>query len=271
MRAGEVVLMARPQKEGMDYFPHDVHASSDQKLEPLLFLYGGVGYAFYFLHLEYIYREQDFAFDVSDAETRQILCSKLKISEQDYDKMLKTCFKHGCFDREFYEQTGKLTSNGIRKRAETVVKKRESMRQRHENKQEIVSAAETTPETVETTENKPHKVKERKVKERKEKREGEKRFSPPSLEEVEAYCRERGNGVDPVRWHAFYAAKNWMIGKNKMSDWRKAVITWETRDSGSGYSQQVHCDRCEYRASPICKGKSDSQRINCGSFREEAA
>lgn len=53
------------------------------------------------------------------------------------------------------------------------------------------------------------------------------RFAPPTLEEVKAYCRERGNNVDPERWMDFYQSKGWMVGKNKMKDWKAAVRTWE--------------------------------------------
>ena len=56
-------------------------------------------------------------------------------------------------------------------------------------------------------------------------------FTPPTIEEVAAYCQERNNGVDPQKWYDFYAAKGWMIGKNKMKDWKAAVRTWERRDS----------------------------------------
>ena len=52
---------------------------------------------------------------------------------------------------------------------------------------------------------------------------------PPTLEDVKEYCLERQNGVDPERWFNFYQAKNWMIGKNKMKDWRAAVRTWEEK------------------------------------------
>lgn len=54
-----------------------------------------------------------------------------------------------------------------------------------------------------------------------------KRFIPPSLEEVISYCKERNNSVDPQKWYDFYSAKGWMIGKNKMKDWKAAVRTWE--------------------------------------------
>ena len=53
------------------------------------------------------------------------------------------------------------------------------------------------------------------------------KFIPPTLEEVQAYCQERNNSVDPEKWFNFYAAKGWMIGKNKMKDWHRAVMTWE--------------------------------------------
>src|SRR3990167_1401554 len=55
-------------------------------------------------------------------------------------------------------------------------------------------------------------------------------FTPPSFEEVSQYCLERGNGVDTKKWHDFYTAKGWMIGKNKMKDWKAAVRMWEKND-----------------------------------------
>ena len=57
------------------------------------------------------------------------------------------------------------------------------------------------------------------------------RFTPPTVEEVEKYCCERMNAVDPERFVNYYSSKGWMIGKNKMKDWRAAVRTWEHADS----------------------------------------
>lgn len=53
------------------------------------------------------------------------------------------------------------------------------------------------------------------------------RFAPPTLEEVKAYCKERGNKVDAERFIDFYESKGWMVGKNKMKSWQAAVRTWE--------------------------------------------
>lgn len=52
-------------------------------------------------------------------------------------------------------------------------------------------------------------------------------FKAPPIEEVKAYIAERGYHVNAERWYAFYESKNWMIGKNKMADWKAAIRTWE--------------------------------------------
>lgn len=57
----------------------------------------------------------------------------------------------------------------------------------------------------------------------------ETRFSPPSLDEVQAYISERGSAVDAQQFVDFYASKGWMVGKNRMKDWKAAVRTWEKR------------------------------------------
>ena len=65
-----------------------------------------------------------------------------------------------------------------------------------------------------------------------------KKFIPPEVHEVRAYCMERGNDVDPERFVDFYEAKGWMVGKNKMKDWRAAVRNWE-RNRASKSAEQV--------------------------------
>lgn len=62
-----------------------------------------------------------------------------------------------------------------------------------------------------------------------------KRVIPPTVDEVAAYCQERGNGLDPETFVDFYASKGWMVGKNLMKDWKAAVRTWE-RSEGRGTS-----------------------------------
>ena len=55
-------------------------------------------------------------------------------------------------------------------------------------------------------------------------------FNKPTILEVENYCILRKNNIDAEAFVSFYDSKGWMIGKNKMKDWKKAVITWEKRE-----------------------------------------
>lgn len=57
------------------------------------------------------------------------------------------------------------------------------------------------------------------------------RFTPPSVDEVAVYCRERGNAVDAQRFVDFYASKGWKVGSAGMKDWRAAVRNWERQDN----------------------------------------
>lgn len=75
-------------------------------------------------------------------------------------------------------------------------------------------------------------------------------FTPPTREEVAAYCRERRNKVDPQRFIDYYTSNGWMVGKNPMKDWKAAVRRWEKSEdkptekteSGWKYSGQRQYD-----------------------------
>ena len=54
-----------------------------------------------------------------------------------------------------------------------------------------------------------------------------KKFTPPTVSEVEEYCQERQNCIDAQSFVDFYESKGWMVGKNRMKDWKAAVRTWE--------------------------------------------
>lgn len=69
------------------------------------------------------------------------------------------------------------------------------------------------------------------------KRRGGGKFTPPTVEEVRAYCMEQRNGVDPESFIDFYASKGWMVGKNPMKDWKACVRTWERRNRKNGGGQ----------------------------------
>ena len=54
-----------------------------------------------------------------------------------------------------------------------------------------------------------------------------KRFKKPTVLEVNEYCIERNNSVNPESFIDFYESNGWKVGKNPMKDWKACVRTWE--------------------------------------------
>lgn len=70
----------------------------------------------------------------------------------------------------------------------------------------------------------------------------QKKFISPSLEQIESYANEEGlTGVIPEAFQDFYLSKDWMVGKNKMKDWKAAVRNWN-RNEGKFNGTQTNQD-----------------------------
>ena len=63
-------------------------------------------------------------------------------------------------------------------------------------------------------------------------------FVKPTLYDVQIYCAERGNTIDPQAFIDFYESNGWMVGKNRMKDWKAAIRTWESRNATRPKAQQ---------------------------------
>lgn len=53
------------------------------------------------------------------------------------------------------------------------------------------------------------------------------RFIKPSVEEVDAYVKEKGYHIDAPKFVNYYESKGWVVGKSPMKDWKAACRTWE--------------------------------------------
>ena len=66
-------------------------------------------------------------------------------------------------------------------------------------------------------------------------KESVKRFAPPAIEEVEKYCRERGNNINAQYFIDYYSSNGWKVGKNPMKDWKATIRRWEQ----NGFDKQT--------------------------------
>lgn len=194
-----------------EYFPHDYNASGDENIIKLLRTFGNQGYGIFWRIVEKLYQAEglilaDFellAYDLRDD------AKKIKRIIEDFDL--------------FYRKGKQFGSYSVDRRLGERLEKSEKARRAG------LASAKAKSTSVEREPNDSPTIKKGKKEriERKIEKTGGPRFAEPTIEEVLAYCRERGNGVDPNRFHAYYTSNGWKVGKNPMKDWRAAVRTWE--------------------------------------------
>ena len=128
--------MARPIKEHANWFKHDADASSDDKLIYIESLFGLTGYAFYFKMLEILTRSNNFEVELSTLKT-PIYAKKRGVSVDDFKTIVEALTIP---ELEIFVLTddGRLYSEGLKKRLEPLLTKRE----RDRNRQNDVSGNE---------------------------------------------------------------------------------------------------------------------------------
>ena len=76
------------------------------------------------------------------------------------------------------------------------------------------------------------------------------RFSIPELKEISAYMAEYSGekkmtadvAHEAERFNDYYSSNGWMVGKNKMRDWRAAARNWLERNKVGANTQRYHHD-----------------------------
>ena len=100
----------------------------------------------------------------------------------------------------------------------------------------------------------------------KDKRQSEREMIIPTVNDVESYIAaclipdgyELKTGL-PQRFYDYYASKGWMIGNQRMKDWRAAVRTWEKR----GETQAAQ------RAAPAQQASSNPFAALAAKYRDQ--
>lgn len=212
--------MARPKKTTVDYFPHTCsHKTTVFILEQK---YGNDGYAFWFKILEMLASTEGHYVDCNNIHKWEFLQAKTYLDENKCNEILDLLAKLDAIDKKLWTKRIVWCDNFIDGIADVYKNRRVDMPikpsfYRRKPQQKGIS-----------TDRNPHsKLKETKLKET------NRRFIKPSIKEIRQYCIERKNAVDPEQFFDFYESKGWMVGKNKMKDWKACVRTWEKNSKQS--------------------------------------
>jgi hypothetical protein len=55
-------------------------------------------------------------------------------------------------------------------------------------------------------------------------------FIKPSIVEIKTYMTEIGMADVSEKWFDYYESNGWLVGKNKMKNWKAAVRTWKNNN-----------------------------------------
>ncbi len=106
--------MARPNKEGLDYFSLDTDITSDDKIKLIKAKHGLVGFAVVILLLTKIYKE-GYYYHWSEDE-QYLFADDARVDINVVMLIVNDCINRGFFNQELYNKFGILTSRGIQKR-----------------------------------------------------------------------------------------------------------------------------------------------------------
>lgn len=115
--------MARPSKNGLDYFPFDTDFFCDEKIVCVAGEHGDIGWIVALKLLVAIYRN-GYWLKWTEAVRYKMLLENSGLSGEKLDAIVGSLLKWGFFDRGLFEKEGVLTSRGIQRRYFSIARRR---------------------------------------------------------------------------------------------------------------------------------------------------
>ena len=161
--------MARPKKQGIDYFPLDVNFFSDVKIRKIARACGSQSTSILICLLCNIYKDNGY-YILWDEDLPFVIADSVGVSEGAVKEVILKAIQVDFFDKDIYEKYKVLTSHGIQSRFKSAVYKREEIEYVVEYLvSDIQNSISDGKNCVSDTESTQSKVKKSKVKNNKEK------------------------------------------------------------------------------------------------------
>lgn len=236
--------MARPLKRGLEYFPLDV--ALDKKFELIEAEFGLNGFGVVVKLLQEIYGRQGYYVEWTN-EVALLFSRKVGLGVNVVSEIVTASIKRGIFNQTLFDKYQILTSKGIQERYFEAISRRKNIEV--EKQYLLVNVASHQVNVINNpvnvninsennNDNPQSKVKKSKGKKSREYIGGKPSrnhtpFVPPSIDDIKAYCEERGNGVDAKRFYDYYSAADWVDAHgNSVRNWKqKMIANWENNIS----------------------------------------
>lgn len=118
--------MARPKKQGIDYFPLDVNFFSDVKIRKIARACGSQSTSILICLLCNIYKDNGY-YILWDEDLPFVIADSVGVSEGAVKEVILKAIQVDFFDKDIYEKYKVLTSHGIQSRFKSAVYKREEI------------------------------------------------------------------------------------------------------------------------------------------------
>lgn len=253
--------MARPMKDGVDYWPLDVDFLTCDEIRMIRTQFGAKGVLIAVALINECYKSAGY-FKKWDDDCCLLMADAVScgITPELISQVMQECVRRSLFDNKVLNVHSVLTSAGIQRRYLRMLNNRNEIEIIKEywlldvNSRKDVPASvvdkltfkhvksdskgdKSNSNPVKSPDNPQSKVKESKGKKSKEDMGGRTArkptlFVPPSLDDIRAYCRERNNGVDAQRFYDYYSTADWVDAHgNPVRNWKqKLIANWENKN-----------------------------------------
>jgi len=116
--------MARPRRDGVDYFSFDTDFFSDEKIIMLMARYGADGLAVYIYLLTRVYRDKGYYLEWRGEDSDYLTARALNMSVDKVGQIKAYLLKQSLFDDKLFKSAEVLSSKGIQRRYQQAVKVR---------------------------------------------------------------------------------------------------------------------------------------------------
>ena len=161
----------------------------------------------------------------------RLMCAqhqKGRLSEKD---MLKICGTHDedIFSKFAVDEAGLYYNERLEQEVDKRKAYSESRRNNRKKKEDMLITSSSYVLHMENENENEDLIEKKKVA----------RFQKPTIEQLKEYMSEQGMNDIAENWLNHYEANGWMVGKNKMKDWKASVRTWKINQKNNSATPQV--------------------------------